>query len=229
VKFSNQPINKNKEPSFEGIKRKQKITAVIFVILGALLLGIAVVSFLGLREILFPEAFRSIIYKEASRNSIDPLLIAAIIFHESHFGVNKIESKGGVGLMQVRPQTLTELERHKYLNKGEIQDRELMNPETNVLAGITYLKLLERLLLSSSTRFEKIKKWFNGDPTLVMLHGYNAGPTFVFRKLLDVATSKEEYEELVRKRRPTTFKYGQNIMSTYKKLKWINMFYPYLY
>lgn len=195
--------------------------------LGVLAFGICIVGFLGLREMLFPASFRTMIYKEASSKGFDPLLIAAIIVHETRFGAHKISPKGAIGLMQVMPKTLIELENQRYLSKGEVTTSELTDPQSNVLAGIEYLRLLERRIMSVPERYEKIKEWYQGDPTLVMLHSYNAGPTFILRKLLDTASSREEYESMLRSKSPVTLKYGQNIMSTYKKLQWINATYPY--
>lgn len=205
---------------------KQKEIIILIGVILVLAIGLGGLSLLGVRELLFPKAYRSIIYHEAQSAHIDPFLLAAVSYTESHFGPMKRGTKGEIGLMQIRPATIFELEREKALSQNQFSKKDLTDPKSNVFIGAAYLQLLQKRLLSITLRKEKIQKWFNGDPTLVVLHSYNAGPTLVLQ-FLDQATTKKQYEELLLQHRPTTVQYGKNVTSVYKKLKWLNFMLSY--
>ncbi len=82
--------------------------------------------------------------------SLDPDLVTSVIRAESAFNVRAVSPKGAQGLMQLMPQTASEL-----------GVRNAFDPEANVQAGTHYLReLLERY------NFDLIKA----------LAAYNAGP-----------------------------------------------------
>jgi soluble lytic murein transglycosylase-like protein len=98
------------------------------------------------------------ITEEAQLAGYDPLLVLSLIEVESHFRLDAVSSKGAMGLMQIRPQTLEYLARkaHLKLPLHEIQ----ADPSLCVRLGVRYLKELHK-------RF--------GDLTLALM-AYNAGP-----------------------------------------------------
>ena len=65
----------------------------------------------------------------ASRNGVDPLLVASIISVESNFNSRAISPKSAFGLMQLRPRTAAEL-----------SVRNLFDPAQNIEAGTHYLE-----------------------------------------------------------------------------------------
>lgn len=91
------------------------------------------------------------IITDASRRfNVDPLLVKAVIKAESDFDTNAVSHKGAQGLMQLMPETASDM---------EVQNP--FNPEENILGGTRYLSLLlER---------------FNDDKRLAIA-AYNAGP-----------------------------------------------------
>lgn len=89
----------------------------------------------------------------ASKHSVDPKLIKAVISIESGFNPVAISNKGAQGLMQLMPETAV------YLGA-----QDPLDPRENIIAGSKYL----RLLLDQ----------FHNNLDLA-LAAYNAGPTRV--------------------------------------------------
>lgn len=70
----------------------------------------------------------------ADKVNIDPLLLKAVVGIESHFNANVHSRSGPVGLVQILPGTASKL---------GFSREQLKNPETNLEAGATYLKIQE--------------------------------------------------------------------------------------
>jgi soluble lytic murein transglycosylase-like protein len=102
-----------------------------------------------------PEWLWLIISDEASRRSLDPVLIESIIRQESGFQADAVSATGAVGLMQLMPETAQAL---------GVADS--FDPKQNVAGGSEYLAWQLRD--------------FGGDLSLA-LAAYNAGPAAVRR------------------------------------------------
>jgi soluble lytic murein transglycosylase len=99
------------------------------------------------------------IVREARRNGLDPLLVAAVIQVESHFDPYATSSAGACGLMQLMPATAQWLLPRD--RDGQLKAAHLFNPILNIELGSTYLaQLMER---------------FDGDLNTALI-AYNAGP-----------------------------------------------------
>ena len=99
--------------------------------------------------------FDASIHWAASRYSLDPLLIKAMILTESAFNVRAVSPRGAQGLMQLMPDTAREL----FV-------RNPFDPHENIAGGSRYL----RSLLDTF-----------GENLVLSLAAYNAGPSAVLR------------------------------------------------
>lgn len=107
--------------------------------------------------------FEAVEYEEHIENyarefSIDPNLLAALIYVESRFNAEIESNKGAVGLMQLMPSTAFWVA--EKLKKEDFQLSDLNNPELNIKFGSWYFNYL----------YQK----FEGD-LIKALAAYNAG------------------------------------------------------
>ena len=99
------------------------------------------------------------IVREARRNGLDPLMVAAVIHVESRFDPFAVSGVGACGLMQLMPPTAQWLMPKASENK--LRPAHLFNPVLNIELGTAYLaQLLGR---------------FDGDISMALI-AYNAGP-----------------------------------------------------
>ncbi len=116
--------------------------------------GAASGSGLDIKNTAMSSEIGSIIVENSRRHEIDPLLVSAIMAVESDFNPKVVSDKGAIGLMQLMPETASELGVNPY------------NLNQNVEGGTRYIKqMLEK---------------FSGDLKLA-LAAYNAGPNAVIR------------------------------------------------
>ena len=98
------------------------------------------------------------IVREARRNGLDPVMVAAVIEIESHFDPFAVSQAGAYGLMQLMPPTAQEL----FAGNGRLQTSYLFNPVLNIELGTAYMAQLLRR--------------FDGDAQRALI-AYNAGPS----------------------------------------------------
>ena len=104
--------------------------------------------------------YDDIIKKHAKKLNWDWELLASMIYQESHFNNKAIGWGGSFGLMQFMPAT------------GErFGVNETSSPEANIIAGVKYIKRLEKMWVNSvPDSLERIK---------FVLASYNVGPGHV--------------------------------------------------
>jgi len=108
--------------------------------------------------------YRPIIRKYAKRYGFDWRLITAQIVQESGFKIKAVSHKGAGGLMQIMPNTASELSREldiEYIMK---------NPRENIAAGIYHLYKQQRYFPDAQS----------ADRTKLALASYNCGVGRVF-------------------------------------------------
>ena len=101
------------------------------------------------------------IVREARRNGLDPLLVAAVIHVESRFDPFAVSGVGACGLMQLMPPTAQWLLDKDTDSDDKLRPSHLFNPILNIELGTSYLA--------------QLMKRFDGDLQQALI-AYNAGP-----------------------------------------------------
>lgn len=113
---------------------------------------------------LFPYAHRDLIEREAARQDLDPLFVAAVIRVESGFDPRAHSSAGACGLMQLMPDTA----RWVAGRSGEPDPSDsLYDPAVNIRLGAAYLRYLHgpfggdrrRVLAAYNAGASKVSRW----------------------------------------------------------------------
>jgi soluble lytic murein transglycosylase len=111
----------------------------------------------------YPLKYEHIVRGHARNYSLDPALLAAVIYQESKFSADAKSPSGAIGLMQLLPDTAKGIALHTGGSRFRVAD--LYNPEINIRYGAWYLRHL-------------LRKY--GDETTA-LAAYNAGQNNVDR------------------------------------------------
>jgi soluble lytic murein transglycosylase len=93
----------------------------------------------GIREITLPLRHEDIIRQQARQKSLDPALIAAVIFQESKFE-DRTSSAGALGMMQLLPDTAHFIARKTGGVRFNTDD--LSTPQINIAYGSWYLRYM---------------------------------------------------------------------------------------
>ena len=88
----------------------------------------------------YPLEYQQIVRGHARHYSLDPALLAAVIYQESKFKADARSSSGAIGLMQLLPGTAKGIAIHTGGTRFEVDD--LYDPEINVRYGAWYLRHL---------------------------------------------------------------------------------------
>jgi soluble lytic murein transglycosylase len=155
--------------------RRRTILRRRLVALGAAALLAAIVAALAwpqvhhaVREITLPLRHEDIIRQQAREKGLDPALVAAVIYAESHFRDGQISHAGALGLMQITPETARYIARKSGGTAFVVGD--LATPQVNIAYGAYYLRYLLRR--------------YDGKETFA-LAAYNAGEGNVDRWIAD--------------------------------------------
>src|SRR3954452_2547498 len=124
--------------------RRRRITAILgTALVASLAVALAWPSFHhAVREIALPLRHEDIIRQQAHDKGLDPALIAAVIYAESHFRDGQVSAAGAQGLMQLTPATARDIA-HKSGGTQFVVD-DLGTPQVNIAYGAYYLRYLLR-------------------------------------------------------------------------------------
>lgn len=119
--------------------------------------------------------YRDLIERYSTEQSLDPALVASMIYNESRFNPSAVSRVGARGLMQIMPET-GEWLAGKFGEAASFTPDRLFDAATNLRYGCWYLGYLSRL--------------FDGD-MVKMAAGYHAGQNRVARWLEDRSISPD--------------------------------------
>lgn len=158
----------------------------------------------GVKSLLFPREFETVIDTFAKRRDIDKFFVLALIREESKFKVNAKSPATARGLMQFIPSTARDLASELGLEDFEL-DR-LYTPEFNINLGTQYIA--------------NLMKNFNNNP-LYVLSAYNSGEVNT-KRWKDRCTSESPEEFIARIDYPETRNYVKRVMASFRIYKSIN-------
>jgi soluble lytic murein transglycosylase len=94
----------------------------------------------AVQEISLPLRHEDIIRQQAADKNLDPAMIAAVIYAESHFIEGRTSSAGATGLMQLTPSTAQYI---AHRSGGALfEQADLATPQVNISYGSYYLRYL---------------------------------------------------------------------------------------
>ena len=151
------------------------------------------------------QQYNKLITSVANEYRLDPMLLKAVVWQESHFEANKYGTAGERGLMQVRDKAAEEWARERKVEN--FQPDQLFDPQTNLQAGAWYLR-------------RALDHWENqSDPVPFALAEYNAGPSRAQRWAGGETNVISKTEFLGRIDFPATRKYVESIIERYRFFK----------
>ena len=89
-------------------------------------------------HILFPQPYWDQIKAEASKNGLDPYMVASLIRQESEFNPGAISKANAYGLMQMLPSVGRQMAKAEGIHHFDASS--LLDPSTNIRLGAHYLK-----------------------------------------------------------------------------------------
>ena len=89
-------------------------------------------------RILFPQAYWGSIQSDATKNGLDPYMVASLIRQESEFNPTVVSYANAWGLMQLEPGVGAEMARKEGIR--HFDRNQLLDPATNIRLGTRYLK-----------------------------------------------------------------------------------------
>ena len=156
-----------------AVRRRRRVAALLGFV-AIVTVGFAVVMPVAdraVKEVTLPLRHEDIIRQQARDKDLDPSLIAAVIYAESHFR-DQTSTAGARGLMQITPETAHEIARRS--GGTEFEQGDLGTPQINISYGSWYLRwLLERYgenvplaVAAYNAGTGNVDKWIVEDPGL---------------------------------------------------------------
>ncbi len=121
---------------------------------------VAYTGLVGLRAF-YPIAHTAALVGFATRNGLDPALVASVVRCESRFKTSAVSPRGAIGLMQIAPETGAWIAQQLEIYDFKVES--LYDPDLNLRLGSWYLRYL-------------LDRFGDRDDALM---AYNAGPSRV--------------------------------------------------
>jgi len=141
--------------------RRRRLLAMTAVLVAGLAAGVALGVFSrvddAIQELTLPLRHEDVIRQEAAEWNVEPALVAAMIYAESHFR-DQTSHADARGLMQITPDTARFIARESQGTEFVLED--LSDPDVNIAYGTFYMRYLLDAL---------------GENEVAALAAYNAG------------------------------------------------------
>lgn len=150
-------------------------------------------------DVRFPMPYREVFTNTANKYKVNPAWAYAIARKESIFMSDASSSVGALGLMQVMPKTAN------YMNKSNLNQAQILQPNTNVDLGIKYLdyllKMFDNNLVLATAAYNagpsNVKRWLKAEPNLSVDAWIETIP---YRETRDYVKSVLAYTEIYQKK-----------------------------
>src|SRR5512132_609840 len=139
---SARPRSRRKPSRATVVRRWLLLLGALAVAAAAIVLVTAPFVDKAVHEVTLPLRHEDIIRQQAHDKGLDPALIAAVIYAESHFRDGQVSAAGAQGLMQLTPATARYIA-HKSGGTQFVVD-DLGTPQVNIAYGAYYLRYLLR-------------------------------------------------------------------------------------
>ncbi len=167
-------------------------------------IGLVAAASLGIAFYFYIHAYDQIIVDTGREYEMDPELIRAVIWRESHFNRHHIGKNKEVGLMQVTPNAAQEWAAHAQ--EPQPLRADLFKPEINIRAGTWYLH-------------RAMKYWAaKANPLPYALAEYNAGRSNAIRWSAHDQNDPNTFRNGITYR--STRYYVRDIMDDYRRKHW---------
>ncbi len=149
--------------------------------------------------------FDQFIRQASNRYEVDETLIRAIIEVESSYRPDVISKSNAVGLMQIKASTAGRDAYRVKGRNGEPSTRELLDPQTNIDIGTTYIRIIRDQHLAGITdpqtlNYATIVSYVNGAGAL--LRTFDNNRALAIEKIN--ALSADEFYEHVQSKHPAS-------------------------
>lgn len=123
--------------------RRRRLLAMTAVLIAGLAAGVLLGVFGkvddAIQELTLPLRHEDVIRQEAAQRNVEPALVAAMIYAESHFR-DQTSHADARGLMQITPDTARFIARESRGTEFVLED--LSDPDVNIAYGTFYLRYL---------------------------------------------------------------------------------------
>ena len=167
--------------------RTVPISAMLLVI-GLTFMPASMSSSAFMRRIFYPVHYEDQIVESSERYGVDTRLVCAIIKCESSCDANAQSKAGAVGLMQLMPDTSTDLAYNGVVDYTVYDPSNLTDAATNIEYGCAYLSQLQAQLNSTDEVIAaynagpgSVQEWLSGGGVINEVIGYPETALYLMR------------------------------------------------
>ncbi|MBY4798302.1 lytic transglycosylase domain-containing protein [Collinsella sp. AGMB00827] len=149
---------------------------------------------------LYPFSYEEEIVASATRHGVDPYLVAAVIRTESSWDASAVSSKGACGLMQLMPETASDMVAKGFVDGEAYDASNLTDPATNIEFGCAYLSYLityfkgetDRAIAAYNAGMGNVDQWLGEHTVLHNAITFPETQTYLAR----VNNARERYRQI---------------------------------